>query len=176
MRRIQVFISILSLALALALPTAATGQASQNSTSAQQSMLRGFTVTLALGEIEGGRSGGSLTPAASKALAELKDFLPYKSYQVLDTVWQLGLNGPHQFLQGQDGKKHEFVMRSELTTPVDIRVAVLRLWDAKDAADSSTPVLIDTTFSLKVGETIAVGTSRIDSNRGLVLLVTAASR
>jgi hypothetical protein len=27
----------------------------------------------------------------------LKGFLPYKSYRLLDTVWVIGPNGPHQY-------------------------------------------------------------------------------
>lgn len=151
-----------------------------NQISFEDSLLRGFTVTLALGEIEGGRSNGTFTPAATKALADLKDFLPYKSYRPLDTVWMLGLNGPHQFLLGQDGQKHEFYMRSTLISPLAIKVDLLRLWDVAPSGPRPPgpplAALIDTSFNLKVGETVAVGTSRIDSNRGLILLVTAAPK
>jgi hypothetical protein len=140
--------------------------------------LRGFVVTLALGEIEAGKTAGTFTPAATKALADLKDFLPYKSYRVLDTVWTLGLNGPHQFLRGLDGQKHEFYMRSSIVSATAIRVEMLRLWDVPPPAPgpASAPVLIDTDFAVNIGETVVVGTSRVDSTRGLILLVTAAPR
>jgi hypothetical protein len=152
-------------------------QTASNQIGLEDSKLRGFTVTLALGEVDGGRSSGTFTPAATKALADLKDFLPYKSYRPLDTAWLLGLNGPHQVLQGQNGQKHEFYMRSTLLSPTAVKVDLLRLWDAPPT-DSKSPVelLIDTNFKINVGETVAVGTSRVDSTKGLILLVTAAPR
>jgi hypothetical protein len=181
MRRWRLAVVFVFLAGGLTRPMWAASQQppqNPNQISLEDSLLRGFTVTLALGEIEGGRSSGTFTPAATKALADLKDFLPYKSYRPLDTVWMLGLNGPHQFLLGQDGQKHEFYMRSTLISPVAIKVDMLRLWDVVPAGSRAAgpAALIDTSFNLKVGETVAVGTSRIDSNRGLILLVTAAQR
>ena len=72
-------------------------QTQPRAVSMEESKLRGFIITLVLGDVEGGKTGGTFTQAATKALADLKDFLPYKSYRLLDTVWMLGLNGPHQF-------------------------------------------------------------------------------
>lgn len=175
MRRWLTAVVLMSLVGGLMPPVALAGQrASVPIQSPEDSKLRGFTITLALGEIDGGRSTGAFTPAATKALADLKDFLPYKSYRPLDTVWIIGLNGPHQFLRGPDGQKHEFTMSSAMVSPAVIRVGTLRLWDA--IAEGRQPLLIDTAFNLSVGETVVVGTSRIDSGRGLILLVTAAPR
>jgi hypothetical protein len=179
MRRWLTAVVLISLVGGLMQPIALAGQQSppRTQTTLDDSKLRGFAITLALGEIESGRSTGTFTPAATKALADLKDFLPYKSYRPLDTVWIIGLNGPHQFLRGTDGQKHELYMHSTFVSPAAVRVDMLRLWDATASEPkSSTPILIDTAFNLNVGETVAVGTSRIDSGRGLILLVTAAPR
>ncbi len=158
-------------------------QTQPRSVSPEDSKLRGFVVTLVLGEVEGGKTGGTFTPAATKALADLKDFLPYKSYRLLDTVWMLGLNGPHQFLRGPDGEKHEFAMRSILVSATQMKVDMLRLWDVPPKESewmppgmNPAPLVIDTEFTLSVGETVVVGTSRLDSTRGLILLVTAAPK
>jgi hypothetical protein len=158
-------------------------QTQPRSVSLEESKLRGFIVTLILGEIAGGKTGGTFTPAATKALADLKDFLPYKSYRLLDTVWTLGLDGPHQFLRGPDGEKHEFGMRSSLVSATQVKVDMLRLWDVPPRESEwmppgmmPPPLLIDTDFKLTVGETVVVGTSRLDSTRGLILLVTAAPK
>ena len=40
----------------------------------------------------------------------------------------------------------------------------------------STDALIDTTFSMRVGETVVVGTSRVNGDRALIALMTAVSR
>src|ERR1700686_3752485 len=93
----------------------------------ENSRLRGFGITLVLGDIQGS-SSGTFTPAAAKALADLKDFLPYKAYRPLDEAWIIGLNGPHLFLRGVDGQKHEFFMRSTVVSPTVTSVDLLRLW------------------------------------------------
>lgn len=145
--------------------------------------LRGFAITLAMGDVENGKSAGAFTPAATKALADLKDFLPYKSYRLLDTVWVLGLNGPHQYLHDADGWLHEFYMDSswEIIAPPNnvgkaengIKIRMLRLWGAVTHKGGVSELLIDTSLEMKIGETVVVGTSRLDSSHGLLLLVTA---
>ena len=87
--------------------------AAQNS---QNSRLRGFVITLVLGDMQG-QSSDSFTPAEQKALSDLKGFLPYKSYRPLDTAWVIGLSTPHLFLRSEDGQKHEFYMRGAQISP-----------------------------------------------------------
>ena len=57
-----------------------------------QSTQRGFSVVLLLGETQSTTAGDGLPPAPTlrKALSDVKDFLPYKSYRVLDTQWLRG--------------------------------------------------------------------------------------
>jgi hypothetical protein len=163
--------SLIQPMVAVAQQSAPAGQVSR-----EDSKFRGFTVTLALGDTQIGRSSGAFTPEAVKALADLKDFLPYKSYSLLDTISIFGLDGPHQFLRGQNGQKHEFYMGATWGSPSTVKVG-LRLWDVEPSdRKSASRILIDTTFNLSIGETVVVGTSRIDGNLGLVLLVTAVPR
>src|SRR5690349_6075594 len=48
---------------------------------------QGFSVVLVLGEMTGTGPAESVPPAARKALVDMKDFLPYKSYRLLDSQW-----------------------------------------------------------------------------------------
>jgi hypothetical protein len=172
-----------ALLTALALTAAISGPASPNGilrahqVDSKDANLRGFVITLALGDVESGKSAGAFTPAATKALGDLKGFLPYKSYRLLDTVWVIGPNGPHQYLHDADGSSHEFYMEP-LLTENGIKIRMLRLWDGagKGSTMSGPPLLIDTSLDMKVGETVVVGTSRLDSSHGLLLLVTAAPK
>jgi hypothetical protein len=50
---------------------------------------QGFSVVLVLGEMQGNGAGEGVPAAARKALADMKDFLPYKGYRLLDTQWTL---------------------------------------------------------------------------------------
>jgi hypothetical protein len=54
--------------------------------------VQGFSVVLLLGDLQGGTTADNVPPAARKALADMKDFLPYKSYRLLDTAWTLASN------------------------------------------------------------------------------------
>jgi hypothetical protein len=165
-----------------------TPAASPSAQNTQSTRLRGWVITLVLGGFEDSSSGGpprfvppnqySFTPAETKALADLKGFLPYKTYRPLDTAWVIGLNGPHLFLRGLAGQKHEFYMHAtpvNLVNPTVMSVDPLRLWDVAPADPHLAPtILIDTALKIDVGETVVVGTSRLDVERALILLVTAA--
>lgn len=49
----------------------------------------GFSVVLVLGDMQGADAGNTVPDAARKALADMRNFLPYKRYQLLDSGWIL---------------------------------------------------------------------------------------
>src|SRR5947208_10874 len=57
-----------------------------------QSRHNGFSVVVLRGETQNAAAGESLPPAPAlrKALTDVKDFLPYRGYRVLDTHWLRG--------------------------------------------------------------------------------------
>ncbi len=52
-------------------------------------MPQGFSVVLVLADIQATSGTDDVPPAARKALVDMKDFLPYKSYKLLDAAWLL---------------------------------------------------------------------------------------
>src|SRR5262245_7190218 len=59
-----------------------------------QSRQRGFSVVLIVGDTQTATTAVDNAPAgARKALTDVKDFLPYKGYRVLDTQWIAGSKG-----------------------------------------------------------------------------------
>ena len=52
--------------------------------------LGGFSLTLVLGDMKPGTGSTPLPAPAARALAGMKDFLPYKRYTTLDTAWTIG--------------------------------------------------------------------------------------
>ena len=133
--------------------------------------LRKFVFTLALGDVQAG-AGSTFTPAASKALGDLKDFLPYKRYTLLDTIYKIGLVGPSVQMKGpDDGQKYE-LWTSGQGHPDGKRMSVKVALNGLSSTERRTSI-IDTTFDIELGETVVVGTSRLDGNRALLLLVTA---
>ena len=75
--------------------------------------LRGFSVALVQGDLKTGTPIGESVPAAAaKALADLKDFLPYKSYRLLDTQWTMGAGRMTGRLRGPDGKEYDLELQA----------------------------------------------------------------
>src|SRR5947209_9919171 len=66
----------------------------------------GFSVVLVLGDMQGGTTAENVPAAARKALADMKDFLPYKSYRLLDSAWILGSGNVSTRLRGPDDQEY----------------------------------------------------------------------
>src|SRR6185503_4348881 len=48
---------------------------------------QGYSVVLVVGDMQATSTDGNVPAAARKALTDMKDFLPYKSYHLLDAQW-----------------------------------------------------------------------------------------
>ena len=137
--------------------------------------VQGFSVVLLLGETQGTVPSEGLSPPAQRALADIRQFLPYKGYRVLDTQWVAGSeSGESQGrIRGLDQKDYEFYIttfggpsqkglphrpldraRFQLLTPDAVRI-------------------FDNSFTIKADETVVVGTSRIQGENALIVLLTA---
>jgi hypothetical protein len=217
---------------------------------------QGFSVVLVLGDLQNGSIQDTVPAAARKALTDMKDFLPYKGYRLLDVQWTLccgrGSSSPAiSRLRGADGHDYElslatdldsrnrlgvrFVLREpvtaatvegtpsesitqlqreqgrleqELTTarraaqskfevgvggPVNedpnirnmesrLSEMKIRLAEARDRRvaqsrkASSSRAVIDTSFTMDIGETVVVGTSRLaGGDKALIALLTAVA-
>jgi hypothetical protein len=108
-----------------------------------QSTQRGFSVVLLLGETQSTSAGDGLPPAPTlrKALSDVKDFLPYKSYRVLDTQW---LRGGSTRMHGLDDQEYDVDLSADevpLIPPFNTKQGMLNvvfhLQEAGAAANSS---------------------------------------
>jgi hypothetical protein len=84
---------------------------------------RGFNVVLLLGDMQDPTGPDTVPVAARKALSDMKDFLPYKGYRLLDTQWVLASNsGPAiTRLRGIDDQEYELELRASPTMQPDAR-------------------------------------------------------
>jgi len=143
----------------------------------QAKQLQGFSLLLLLGETQGATELENISAPARKALADIRDFLPYKSYRVLDTVWVAARDEgtSNGTLQGLDNQAYDFQLR---TFPVAgtfvLGRAQFRLMSAFKAGEQRTSVL-DNSFNIAPGETVVVGTSRLQGDRALIVLLTAVT-
>jgi hypothetical protein len=111
---------------------------------------QGFSVVLVLGDLQSGTIQDTVPAAARKALTDMKDFLPYKGYRLLDVQWTLccgrGSNTPAiSRLRGADGRDYELSLSTDLDgrNRLDVRF-VLR--------EPSTVVKQEETQSESIGE------------------------
>ncbi len=162
-----------------------------------------------------------LSAQARKALADIKDFLPYKNYRVLDSQWVAADSNPLVVtvrLHGLSNQEYEFGLSGKrvpnaagpsvgLDAQVQVALrtpslsdaargqAVARLAQLEDRVKSGRNIaeaqrematlrqaisggqtLLDTSLKVGVGETVVVGTSRIQGDKALVVVLTAVSR
>jgi hypothetical protein len=231
--------------------------------------VHGFSVVLVVGGMQGSSASDNVPEAARKALADMKDFLPYKRYQLLDAAWILccgtANNGVSGRVRGPDGRDYlyvldpgsvagsklnlRFTMREaqEVLMPAvsqsklsdtarlehsrqlyeairerdeaelvarttkqkydvgvmsapDVEAATTRLRRAEQrvqdlqrlagsparataqggggarGAGSSGRSIMDSSFSIALGETVVIGTSRLNGDQALIAILTAAAK
>jgi hypothetical protein len=217
----------------------------QGPLTAAQPGVQGFSIVLVLGDLQGGPTPDNIPPAARAALGDLKDFLPYKSYRVLDTAWILGsttqLFRAKSRLRGADDQTYEvnltsspvgapappslqmkFVMQDRTSDTfgtsdaahkeADMKAEIVRLSASRAALEKSAQsaenseerrarqaamrdvtiaidtlqnqlqavtagqTLIDTSFNMRIGETVVVGTSKVRGDKALIALLTAVRK
>jgi len=207
-----------------------------------------FSVSLVIGDMQAASAADNLPAAARKALTDVKDFLPYKAYRLLDSQWTLccgvprgdarivsRLRGPEdqdygvEIVPSNAGSGKYYVHfslweprgleRTENTasSPFPATVAreraelerqleelrktngenhpdVVRLRRRLESLDSQSAAshdaelarrtlaaslprraVIDTNFTMDVGETVVVGTSRLKGDKALIALLTAVA-
>ncbi len=152
----------------------------------RQPRTHGFQILLLTASLKPGSGGAEVPANVQKALADLKGFLPYKGYEVLDTAWLSGTQEremgarliDHQGAVYQvDLRFHDTGSAADRSLFVDAFRLKAEPFKPQGAGVIETRpggVLIDTSFGAKEGETVVVGTSKTSgSNEALVVLVTA---
>lgn len=93
-------------------------------TSTDREVPQGFSVVLVLGDLQGGTTSDNVPAAARKALTDMKDFLPYKSYRLLDVQWTLCCSRGQNTsvvsrLRGADGQEYELSLSTSVVEDRD---------------------------------------------------------
>jgi hypothetical protein len=107
---------------------------------------RGFNVVLLLGDMQDASGLDTVPVAARKALADMKDFLPYKGYRLLDTQWVLASNsGPAiTRLRGVEDQEFELELRAvsafQAGTPAPSSTGISVRFFLREGSDGTTAV------------------------------------
>lgn len=228
--------AVAAVLVSICVSTASAQPASTPSPEAKgQPAPQGYSVVLVLGDMQSASSAADNVPlAARKALTDMKDFLPYKSYRLLDAQWILGSQRATTRLRGHDEQEYELTLRG---SPLGGKLNVAFQLHEPGAAESAAGVraikmaeldralqaanvelakiqerfgekhpntqvaaakvkqlrqemegmemsyargaraIIDTSFSMDIGETVVVGTSRLrGGDKALIALLTAVPK
>ncbi|MEM7581948.1 MAG: hypothetical protein AAF560_01090 [Acidobacteriota bacterium] len=143
-----------------------------------------FQVSLLLADAAGQGGYEGLSKNAQKALEDLRDFLPFKSYRLLDFAWLRTSLRSSARVQGPDGRDFELTLSIGDTQSEDTGRLYISGFDLRDTSTLNLDVeagplrrarsLISTSFAMEEGETVVVGTSRLEGDqRALIVLLTA---
>ena len=144
-----------------------------------------FQVSLLLADTQGGAEYEGLSKNAQKALEDLRDFLPFRSYRLLDFAWLRTSSRSSAKIQGPDGRHYELSLHLGGQLFEDSGKLFISSFDLVDASRHDEDLegasmirrrrsLISTSFGMQEGETVVVGTSRLEGDRrALVVLLTA---
>jgi hypothetical protein len=79
--------------------------------------IHGFSIVLVVGDMQATAGANETVPgAAKKALADMRDFLPYKNYRLLDAEWMLCCGGSFGAVSGRVRGPEEQDYSYSLTT------------------------------------------------------------
>ncbi|HEY0513530.1 MAG TPA: hypothetical protein VGH73_16595 [Thermoanaerobaculia bacterium] len=144
---------------------------------------RNLQILLLSAALKPGTATPEIPENARKALAEVRKFLPFKSYQLVDAAWMRVTEGEgaQGRLGGAGGGAYQVKLRfqrGDQETPSlffdHFELSQEMVVQTKDGPHYDVRRLIDTTLNVKVGETVVVGTSKADGADGaLVVLLTA---
>ena len=106
--------------------TPAPAQQGQREESRPRLQPQGFSVVLVLADLTTATAQDDVPPAARRALADMKDFLPYKSYKLLDAAWLLGQgsSGGVTRLRGPEEQEYELRLSAYPVPSTNGRVQV----------------------------------------------------
>jgi len=147
--------------------------------------ISGFHLVLLLAHNNPGPALEGVPAPVVKALQDVAEFLPFKTYSVLDSALIRGSGGGTTLVKGPKSgtETRHFIAIIESTAGVKPTVQVLiREENPKqyfsrgqvDPKNRELTVILDSTFVIEPGETVVVGTSRLRGpDNALVAVLTA---
>jgi hypothetical protein len=141
-----------------------------------------FQIILLRGTTSGSEELTGLPKNAEKAVKDVRDFLPFKSYKLLDSaLLRIDESGKTQ-LEGIPPQQYEVSFAYRPMAGNKLSIWTFRLVAVKPKVGTPLPrgvapeaerALIDTSFTVDLGETIVVGSSKLGGSEALVVLFTA---
>ena len=178
-RMTRTLVAVLVLAGVL-FPVSALGQDKPTAARpSERDQLGGFHLVLMLADNKAGPPVEGVTPNVARALKDVQQLLPFKSYRLLDAALVRGSNGTTR-ISGPDGSQYVLVISGRNAGPgapveVDISLRDQNYYVTNTGANQQRPpAVLNSSFRMSVGETIVAGTSKLaGSDQALVVVLTA---
>jgi hypothetical protein len=144
-----------------------------------------FQIALVLAGNEPGQGPPQTLPKGlQKALGDIQDFLPFKSYRLFDSALVRGTGRGHATLKGPDGEEYDarFTFRDDGDARNGILVDEFGLVKKPTASSQPLPKGVAprapeppqvSSFRIRRGETVVVGSSGLAGGKSLIVVVTA---
>lgn len=141
-----------------------------------------FQVILLRGATTGSAEIVGLPKNAEKAIRDMRDFLPFKSYRLLDSALLRVQDFGKARLSGIAPQQYEVrvAYRTQPNGKISIwefKIVAMKLPGATPLPPGVAPeaerAIIDTSFTIDFGETIVVGSSKLGGDQALIVLFTA---
>lgn len=149
--------------------------------------LKGFNVILLVGDGSDGTPNADMPSSAKAAIEDVRTLLPFKRYQMVDSVWLSGTLPRYRATGRVRGPDREEYQVSVKATPPPLRAepagAVYVTFNLQEVGVEPAPappirptkVLFETSFTMRIGETVVVGTSSARPGVGLIALLNAVA-
>lgn len=147
-----------------------------------------FQIILLRGATSGSEELVGLPKNAERAIRDVRDFLPFKSYKLLDSALirlEKGMAGAAR-VEGIPPQQYDVKLAFETSASSgklsiwSFEIFAIRAPGAiplpRGVAPQAERPVIATSFSIDVGETIVVGSSRLGGDQALIVLFTAVPK
>lgn len=144
-----------------------------------------FQVILLRGTTAGNDDLAGVPKNAEKAIRDIRDFLPFKSYRLLDSALLRLSDSGKARLDGIPPQQYEVRLAFKLLPNNKLSIWDFNLIAVKPhngpplgpgVAPEAERALINTSFTIDIGETIVVGSSKLGGNEALIVLLTAVPK
>lgn len=144
-----------------------------------------FQVLLLRGTTAGTDDLAGVPKNAEKAIRDIRDFLPFKSYRLLDSALLRISDSGKARLDGIPPQQYDVRLAFKLLPNNKLSIWDFNLIAVKPhngpplgpgVAPEAERALINTSFTIDLGETIVVGSSKLGGNEALIVLLTAVPK
>ncbi|MBV8516370.1 MAG: hypothetical protein JO197_03105 [Acidobacteria bacterium] len=140
-----------------------------------------FQLTLLRASNHGSDELTGVSEGAKKAIRDIHDFLPFRSYRLLDAALIRSSDVTKVQLDGVPPQRYDVMLGFRAAGETKLSIWTFTVTPVRrggtplpaGVAPSAERAIIDTSFTIDAGETIVVGSSKLGGDEALVILLTA---